>query len=900
MNGVHTTCPYCGVGCGVVAQRDAHGAVCVRGDTQHPANLGRLCVKGAALGETTGLDGRLLYPEVDGERATWEAALDAAAVRFGAVIDKHGPQAVAFYASGQLLTEDYYAANKLMKGFIGAANIDTNSRLCMSSAVVGYKRAFGADAVPCCYEDLEQTDLLVFVGANAAWAHPVLYQRIAAAKQARPAMKIVVIDPRRTATCDIADLHLALAPGSDAGLFVGLLNALADAMPPEAFDGQAQALAAAREWSVARVAQFCGLPEADVARFYDWFLRAPTAMTLYTMGINQSSSGSDKCNAIINAHLASGKIGRPGCGPFSLTGQPNAMGGREVGGLASQLACHMAFEPADIARLGRFWGSERIAQTPGLMAVELFDAIGRGEVKAVWIMGTNPAVSLPDSDAVRQALARCELVIVSDITAQTDTAAFAHIRFPAQGWGEKNGTVTNSERRISRQRPFLPAPGDTRPDWWIVAQMARRLGHGEAFAWQHPHEIFCEHAALSGFENDGARAFDISALATLTREQYDALAPVQWPVTAQQPQGTPRLLATGAGWRGGRLNMVAVTPALPQARPGAAYPLWLNTGRIRDQWHTMTRTGSVARLMQHQPLPQVVMHPSDAARAGIVDGDLAEVASAQGFMVGWAALSDAQPPGALFAPMHWNARFASHGRVNTLVAPVCCPHSGQPESKQTAVRLQKRHSAWQGELFCRVMPPLAPDMLWWRRALDGCQHFTLAGRTPPHGWLRSLADSEGWQIQYADGVGGFHALAWRDGALMLAFYSAQRRPTVQAETIAAAFSAPPASAAARHALLGGKGAGNAPAKGRIICSCFSVGENAIRAAIANGCDSAARLGDALRCGTNCGSCIPELKALLAQAASLPEAANETRGGERVTLEFGEEFLARQAGGQVGR
>ncbi|ELY3995791.1 nitrate reductase [Cronobacter sakazakii] len=900
MNGVKTTCPYCGVGCGVVAQRDDSGAVSVRGDENHPANVGRLCVKGAALGETTGHDGRLLYPEVNGERASWETALDAAASRLSDIIDRHGPQSVAFYASGQLLTEDYYAANKLMKGFIGAANIDTNSRLCMSSAVVGYKRAFGADAVPCNYADLEQTDLLVFVGSNAAWAHPVLYQRIAAAKQARPAMKIVVIDPRRTATCDIADLHLALAPGSDAGLFVGLLNALSALLAPETFDGQAQALAAARAWSVARVAQFCGLSEAEVARFYDWFLSAPTAMTLYTMGINQSSSGSDKCNAIINMHLASGNIGRPGCGPFSLTGQPNAMGGREVGGLANQLACHMGFEPADIARLGRFWGSERIAQTPGLMAVELFDAIGRGEVKAVWIMGTNPAVSLPDSDAVRQALARCELVMVSDITAQTDTAAFAHIRFPALGWGEKNGTVTNSERRISRQRAFLPAPGEARPDWWIVAQMAHRLGFGEAFGWQHPHEIFCEHAALSGFENDGARAFDISGLAALTREAYDALAPVQWPVTNKQPQGTPRLLETGTGWRGGRLNMVAVSPALPQARPDARYPLWLNTGRIRDQWHTMTRTGRVARLMQHQPLPQVVMHPDDATRYGVHDGDLVEVASAQGFMVGWAALNDAQAPGALFAPMHWNAQFASDGRVNTLVAPVCCPHSGQPESKQTAVRLQKRRTPWQGELFCRDMPPLAPDLLWWRQALDGCLHVTLAGNASPQRWLREMAARESWQLQYTQGEGFFHLLAWRDGALMLAFYSAARRPVVQREAIAAAFLEPPANAAARHALLAGKSAQYAPAKGRTICSCFGVGENAIRAAIRAGCDSAGKLGDTLRCGTNCGSCIPELKTLLAQTASLPEAANQTGGGERVAFEFREEFLTRQAGREIGR
>ncbi|ALB62971.1 Assimilatory nitrate reductase large subunit [Cronobacter condimenti 1330] len=894
MNSVHTTCPYCGVGCGVVAQREANGAVSVHGDTQHPANFGRLCVKGAALGETTGRQGRLLYPEINGERASWEAALDEAATRLRAIIDTHGPQAVAFYASGQLLTEDYYAANKLMKGFIGAANIDTNSRLCMSSAVVGYKRAFGADAVPCSYEDLEQTDLLIFVGSNAAWAHPVLYQRIAAAKQARPEMKIVVIDPRRTATCDIADLHLALAPGSDAGLFVGLLNALAGELLPGRFDGQDAALAAAREWDVARVAAFCGLAHSDVARFYDWFLSMPTAMTLYTMGINQSSSGSDKCNAIINVHLASGKLGRPGCGPFSLTGQPNAMGGREVGGLANQLACHMGFEPADIARLGRFWGSERIAQTPGLMAVELFEAIGRGEVKAVWIMGTNPAVSLPDSDAVRQSLSRCELVMISEVAAKTDTSHFAHVRFPAQGWGEKNGTVTNSERRISRQRPFLPAPGETRPDWWIVAQMARRLGAGEAFGWQHPQEIFCEHAALSGFENDGTRAFDISGLAGLTREAYDALSPVQWPVTATMPAGTARLLTEKTGWRGGRLAMVAVVPALPQARPDARYPFWLNTGRIRDQWHTMTRTGTVARLMQHQPLPRVSIHPDDAVREGVREGDLVDVVSAQGFMVAWVALSEAQQPGALFVPMHWNAHFATRGRVNALVAPVCCAHSGQPESKQTAVRLQRRHTHWQGELFCRALPALPSELLWWRQAQHGCEHYTLAGVTSPQGWLCDLATHAGWQIQYAEGAGAFHLLAWRDGELMLAFYSGARRPEIQPEAVATAFSEPPACALARHALLAGKRAGNAPAKGRIICSCFGVGENAIRAAITAGCVSTEQLGESLRCGTNCGSCVPELKALLAQAASLSEAANQTGRGERVALEPGEEILPRQA------
>ncbi len=482
MKTIRTTCPYCGVGCGVLASVDDAGQVSVRGDDQHPANLGRLCVKGAALGETTGLAGRLLTPEVDGQQVAWPQALAETAARLRQIIDQHGPQAVAFYASGQLLTEDYYAANKLMKGFIGAANIDTNSRLCMSSAVTGYKRAFGADVVPCSYDDVENSDLVVLVGSNAAWAHPVLFQRLAQAKRDNPRLRIVVIDPRRTATCEIADRHLALAPGSDGGLFAGLLNALAEAGAcVDGFRDGPQALAAARGWDVARVAAFCGLPADEVAGFYREFIAAPRAITLYTMGINQSASGSDKCNAIINVHLASGKYGRRGCGPFSLTGQPNAMGGREVGGLATMLAAHMDFVPDDLQRLARFWGTERLAQTPGLTAVELFAAIGRGEVKAVWIMGTNPVVSLPDSHAVSQALAACPLVIVSDVAAQTDTGRFAHIRFPALAWARRMArSPTRSggspvSAAFCRRRGRRKRTGGSSPEWARLWGIARRL-----------------------------------------------------------------------------------------------------------------------------------------------------------------------------------------------------------------------------------------------------------------------------------------------------------------------------------------------------------------------------------------------------------------------------------------
>ncbi len=854
-----TTCPYCGVGCGVVATV-TDGGVSVAGDSAHPANFGRLCVKGAALGETTGLAGRLLAPQVDEQTVSWQAALDAAGERLNDIISEFGPQAVAFYASGQLLTEDYYAANKLMKGFIGAANIDTNSRLCMSSAVVGYQRAFGADLVPCSYEDVENSDLLVLVGSNAAWTHPVLYQRIVQAKRDNPVLKVVVIDPRVTATCDIADLHLPLAPGSDAGLFVGLLNMIAGAdCSLSGFDDGDAALAAAREWTPEKVAAFCALSRDVVTTFYDWFITAPRAMTLFTMGINQSSSGSDKCNAIINVHLASGKFARPGCGPFSLTGQPNAMGGREVGGLANQLAAHMNFEAADLARLARFWGTERLAQTPGLMAVDLFEAIGRGEVKAVWIMGTNPAVSLPDSHGVCTALEKCPLVIVSEVVAETDTSRYAHIRFPALAWGEKNGTVTNSERRISRQRSFLPPPGEAKADWWIIAQVARRLGFGPAFGWQHAHEVFSEHAALSGFENNGTRAFDISELATLTREQWDMLEPRQWTVT---PDALQR------GWRpSGRLRTVPVSPARALAKPTALYPLLLNTGRIRDQWHTMTHTGTVTRLMQHIAEPLVDISPADAARFALAGGDLAHISSPRGVMVARARIQRGQREGELFTPMHWNRTFARQGRVNALVAPVCDPHSGQPESKQTAVRIMAWQPDWQGELYSREMPEIPPEIHWSRKAAEGAHHFTLAGNGDAAAWLTARCQAQGWLMQMMCAGTVVNLLAWHNGQLMLGWWSGAQLPDIAHDAIVQAFATAPETAQARHSLLAGRSLSSAPAPGRTVCSCYSVGENAIRAAIAGGCGSTAALGKALRCGTNCGSCLPELKTLLSEAAN---------------------------------
>src|SRR3982075_4336755 len=533
------------------------------------------------------------------ERVAWTDALDHVAHRLKHIVARDGPGAVAFYLSGQLLTEDYYVANKLMKGFIGSANVDTNSRLCMASAVAGHRRAFGADTVPGCYDDLDEADLLVLVGSNAAWCHPVLFQRMLANKQTQGA-RIVVIDPRRTDTAGDAGLFLGLKPGTDTALFSGLLVQLADsgALDSDYIErhtsGFEEALARARNIAggIGAPALATGLSEQDVAAFVQMFANTPRVVTLYSQGVNQSAQGTDKVNAIINCHLATGRIGKVGASPFSLTGQPNAMGGREVGGLANQLAAHMAFTPPDIDRVRRFWKAPRIATHEGLKAVQMFEAIARGEIKALWVIGTNPAVSLPDADAARAALKKLELFVISENVRSNDTVnAGVHVLLPAQAWGEKSGTVTNSERRISRQPAFLAPAGETKPDWWIVGQVAKRLGFGAAFDFNSAADVFREHAALSAFENNGGRGFGIGGLQALAAEAFDAMAPVQWPAR----EGTleqARFFAEGNFFASDRKARF-VAPEIPALRTEitAGRPLRLNTGRIRDQWHTMTRTG---------------------------------------------------------------------------------------------------------------------------------------------------------------------------------------------------------------------------------------------------------------------------------------------------------------------
>src|SRR6201985_2682682 len=553
-----TTCPYCGVGCGVLATPDASGGAAISGDPEHPANFGRLCSKGSALGETLALEGRLLYPMIRCskgrmERVAWSGALDHVAHRLQHIVARDGAKAVAFYLSGQMLTEDYYVANKLMKGFLGSANVDTNSRLCMASSVAGHRRGFGADTVPGCYEDLDEADLLVLVGSNAAWCHPVLFQRMMANKQKRGA-RIMVIDPRRTDTTEDADLFLGLKPGTDTALFSGLLVYLADngALDRDYIEqytsGLDDAVARARGMagSVAATALATGLAERDVAAFFQMFAATPRVVTLYSQGVNQSAQGTDKVNAILNCHLATGRIGKVGASPFSLTGQPNAMGGREVGGLANQLAAHMNFTPPDIDRVRRFWKAPRIATHEGLKAIQMFDAIARGEIKALWVMGTNPVVSLPDADVVRAAMAKLELFVVSENVRSHDTVnSGAHVLLPAQAWGEKSGTVTNSERRISRQRGFLAPAGEAKPDWWIVSEVAKRLGFGPAFDYKSAADVFREHAALSAFENNGSRDFDIGALKAVSDEGYDAMAPLLWPMQWGDIEPKQRMFARG-------------------------------------------------------------------------------------------------------------------------------------------------------------------------------------------------------------------------------------------------------------------------------------------------------------------------------------------------------------------
>ncbi len=889
---VKTTCPYCGVGCGVLATPQPNGSVDIKGDPDHPANFGRLCSKGAALGGTLSLDERLLYPEVHGQKTDWDTAFDLVADTFSKTIAEHGPDSVAFYVSGQILTEDYYVANKLMKGFIGSANIDTNSRLCMASSVAGHRKAFGADTVPGTYEDLELADLVILVGSNLAWCHPVLYQRIEAAKQSRPEMKVVLIDPRRTMTANLADLHLAINPDGDTALFLGLLKHLSDEGKLDwdyiraHTNGFDDALSQAIKNTDDLMSQ-TGCSQAELSQFYSLFANTEKTVTVYSQGVNQSVAGTDKVSAILNCHLATGRIGKPGCGPFSVTGQPNAMGGREVGGLANMLACHMEIENADHRDLvQRFWGSPVIAEKQGLKAVDMFDAVADGRIKAIWIMSTNPVDSLPEADKVAAALRDCPFVVVSDILRETDTMRYAHVKLPAAAWGEKDGTVTNSERRISRQRSFLPAPGHAKPDWLHMVEVAKRMGFGKAFEYLSPSQIFDEYASLSAFENNDTRDFDIGALSGMTEAEFEALQPTQWPQTNEVASAETRFFSEGDFYTPDRkARFVAVAP--PAISDGSTdLPFTLNTGRIRDHWHTMTRTALSSRLSAHLAEPFCEIHPADAKKLGIEDAALVTVENSLGEVTLRSLITDRVTPGSVFVPMHWTDQYASNARVDKLVIAKVDPFSGQPASKKVPVKVSAKNVGAFAFLVTLKKPDLSdnPASYWATARCEGGWRTELAFASQRDAMVfgermaAGLADdpnSEPQTLSYNDPVSRGHRLAaFAHRQLQMALYISVQPVLLSREWLCQQLTQTFETAAEQQKVLAGRADSSMPDKGQIVCSCMGVGANEIFNAIQQGHTSVKAVEDHTTAGTNCGSCRAEISGMINVSLSQTKIAAE--------------------------
>ena len=937
MKETRSTCPYCGVGCGVIIQSQGDQITGVRGDPDHPANFGRLCSKGSSLHLTATApvtrQTRLLHPlrrETRGaapHRISWDSALDLAATEFGRVITAHGPDAVGFYISGQLLTEDYYVFNKLAKGLVGTNNVDTNSRLCMSSAVAGYKQTLGADAPPACYDDVNHAQCLFIAGSNTAWAHPVLFRRIEDAKVANPAMKIVVADPRRTDTVGLADLHLPLQPGTDVMLFNGLLHIMlwegwTDARYIAAHtSGFDDLKATVRDCTPDLVAQTCGLNKEDLFTAARFFANSPATLSLYCQGLNQSSSGTAKNAALINLHLATGQIGKPGAGPFSLTGQPNAMGGREVGGLANLLSAHRDMaNPAHRAEVAALWGVPSVPDKPGKTAVEMFEAAADGEIKALWIACTNPAQSMPDQATVRRALERAEFVVVQEAFSTTATCEFADLLLPATTWGEKTGTVTNSERRISRVRPAVAAPGSTRHDWAIATEFAQRLEAqlrpGGPTLFPYPLDdtgtqaVWNEHR-----ESTRGRDLDITGM---SYAMLDA-APQQWPLREGEAKGRERLYEDGLfPTPDGRARFANVAYK-PVAEPrDARYPFSLTTGRLRDQWHGMSRTGTLGRLFGHVAEPSMQMNPQDMARRLLAEGDLVHVTSRRGSIVVPVQASSDVGMSQAFIAMHWGPEFlggvASTGErlagVNALTSPAYCPTSRQPELKHAAVKVLKADLPWsllgvawlpEGEALA-AREALKPLMATFPFA--SCVPFSsnaplegAAGRERTGVLFRAAAydappDEVVARIEALLGLDAADTLRYADRkkgqrrAMRLARHGEQAR--LEAFVLAGDTSAQawvktllqeelPAQAYGRLLLVpGAKAPVAVQSRGKQVCTCFNVTAPAIGAHLA-GCSGTdderlASLQSALKCGTNCGSCVPELKRMLRAVAPLKQAA----------------------------
>ena len=882
---IKTTCPYCGVGCGIDVTVQHQQTTALSGTPEHPANFGRLCIKGSNLLATTDLEGRLLQPQIGHQNATWDEAIQLVADKFTAAVAEYGAESVAFYVSGQLLTEDYYVANKLMKGYLGSANIDTNSRLCMSSAVAAYQRAFGEDIVPCDYRDLEQSELIVLIGSNAAWTHPVLFQRIERAKKINPHLKLVLIDPRRTASAELVDLHLALKPGTDAMLFNGLLNYLSEqnALDEEfilAHTNNFEAcLAAAQTFDIASTASVCELNELKLLTFFQWFSKTKTSVSFYSQGINQSSSGTDKNNAIINCHLATGKIGKTGCGPFSITGQPNAMGGREVGGLANTLTAHMQLDNAQHrAAVQQYWQSPTIASKPGLKALELFKQMAQGKIKVVWIMATNPMVSMPERALIEQALNQCEFVVVSDCVQSNDTLRFANVKFPASTWSEKDGTVTNSERCISRQRGLVPLPSAVKHDWQIICAVAKAMGFTQGFNYQTPDQIFCEYAKLTTLANNGTRALDLSGLMNLNYKQYQQLSPVQWPVRTTNSQLTARLFADGKFYtKNQKANFVPITPRLPTLTANNQLPFSLSSGRIRDQWHTMTRTGKTSILTEHTKLPELTLNSQDAAELDINTGDLLCVSNKTGNIYVTAQLDAQMSSKQCFVPIHWNQEFASNANVSALFASIIDPVSGQPELKFAPVAISKITLAQYALVFSpskltSFTQQLPKHCHWFCYQTFGLNHsvwVTLFYNEQKIDQFNELIRTEINQLtKHKNAIdewlschhaGQSHLLGLHQQSFNAFVFSSNKPIQLSDVWLNELLNQNLATLTDINALL----TGNAPnLRDKKICSCFNVYELEIKQAIEQGASNVELLGSTLKCGTNCGSCKTELAKLV--------------------------------------
>lgn len=859
-----TACPYCGVGCGVAVNK--HGMM---GDKTHPANEGALCVKGSALAESLDMPSRMLYPKLDGQEVSWGKATDQIANAMYAAIQEYGPDSVAMYVSGQLLTEDYYVANKLMKGFVGSANIDTNSRLCMSSAVVAHNRAFGEDVVPVNYQDIDHADLVVICGANTAWTHPVLFRRIQQAREKNPQLRLVVIDPRKTVTAQEADLHIPISNDGDIALFNGLLRHCIenDGVDKAFIDASTQGFealykeVAQPQYELASLSESLEVEAAKLDTLFQWFNNTEKTITLFCQGINQSEQGADKGNAIINAHLATGKIAKLGSGPFSITGQPNAMGGREVGGLANQLAIHRGFDQKSIKQVEEFWHAPNIATAAGLKAVEMFEAVERGDIKFIWIMATNPVVSMPDNEYVKRALKACPTVVVSDITAQADVAEYANILLPAAGWGEKQGMVTNSERRMTRQRQFTKPPGDAKADWQAISQvgskLCSRLGCTDGFGYQSEFEIFKEYMEMTKLNHDTALKLDLSEFGELTEEEYNQWQPKQW--------GAERPFADGKfSFADQKARFVVPLAPVPKSDDEG---WWLNSGRQRDQWHTMTRTGHIPHLAATETEPTVYMSALSASHLGIKQGSLVRVENAdnKSSMVARLALDDGLTFKQLFVSMHWAGQFGGKSQVNVVVSRSFDPHSGQPAFKSSSVTVKPVEVKTYGLYLGSEFHP--EELLYhsfqaekhvgvWRFASDTVlnkQALKVSSKSIVSQQSRrvTLDLEDGWIAVDYDLLG--------EEQIIRSILIASKKP-VEVEYSKLV------DLVGRHLTFSTLlDIATTNEKSELVCSCFRVTDKAIIRSLEEGeCHSLSQVQAKLKCGTNCGSCLPQLKNLVAK------------------------------------